>query len=336
MKIRHGMRAAVLLGLVFAGTVHAQDLTELPLDGYAAKVNDEVITIGDVAAITRAADERLRILYAGEELTRQRAAMFRSGLRQLIENKLIAAEFDTLEGQIPDRIVDDRIDQIIKERFNNDRAAFLEALATEQRTYQEWKDEVREHMIVGLMRRQEVIDKVAISPGQVRRIYEEEQSRYNVKPQIRLRMIFLRHGEDEEEDNRKREELVIARGRLVTEDAIFADVARELSEDTLAENGGDWGWIEPTMLRNELQAVAAELKEGEISEIIDTEDGYYLMMIDERKDAGRKSFDTVREEIEEELTEKETERLYKDWIDRLRRKFYIKLYEGIPDPFTEP
>lgn len=84
--------------------------------------------------------------------------------------------------------------------------------------------------------------------------------------------------------------------------ADFAAVAREVSDDKAsAANGGQLEWRSADQLDPELAKVAFALKVGEISAPIVQTNGYALIRVDERRPAGKKSFDEVRPEIMAQL-----------------------------------
>jgi parvulin-like peptidyl-prolyl isomerase len=321
-----GLIAAVVVasGLSNAAQPGSQ---KIPMDGYAAIVNERIITIGDVMMSIFEAEERLRILHGGAELEAKRQELFLSGLEKLIDQALILEEFKKKsEMQIPDRLVDERVNEIIFDRFKGDRSALMSALAEDQITLEDWKLTVRERLIVSYMRRFEIGDKIVISPTQVRDAYESRIDRYEEKEKVRLRMIFSRMTDVPEEASDK---INKARERIAAGEK-FADVAKEVSDDSSRDIGGDWGWMEPDMLREELKTAATNVAVGAVSDVIFTPEGYYLLLVEDKKESQTKTFEEVRGDIESALREGESERLYKDWMQRLRQKYSVIYY--IPAP----
>lgn len=319
-----GLRQTLALLLATAAVAWGST-SEPPVDGYAAIVNDRVITVGDVIEYIQPTEIDLRDTYAGEELARKREEAYRTGRDLLIEQALILEEFKKQGANIPDRLVNDRINEFIFERFQNDRAKFLAALAEEQITLEEWRERTRDRVVVGFLRRQEVFDKVQIAPGAILEAYEQKRGTYTEPARAKLHLVVLKKGDDESANLAQREKAVLARGRILAGDD-FADVARAISEDPKAEAGGDWGWVEPSMLRSELKDAAENLPPGDISDVIETPDAYYLLQVDERKAAHTKPIEDVRAKIEEDLRRAESERLYRQWIDRLKKKHFVQLY----------
>lgn len=298
----------------------------LPADGYAAIVNERVITVGDVLEFVQAGDLQMRDEFAGAELSRRRQEAFNNARDLLIEQALIVEEFKKLGGQIPDRIVDDRIKDFVFERFENDRSKFLAALAEEQITLDEWRTRVRERIIVSLLRRQEVNDRIKVTPSALLDAYTARLADWREPARIKVRLIVLRLPEDDANLLEEQRQLAIrARGRILAGEE-FADVAREVSQDGKAAAGGDWGWREPTDFSAELRTALEALPAGEVSDLIETPGVLYLALVEERKAERVRTFDEVRPEIERSLRQAEAERLYTRWIDRLKRKYFVQLF----------
>ncbi len=302
----------------------AQTNAAQAVDGYAAAVNERVITMGDVLDYIQPNILQLRDSYAGEELERRREEAYQTGLNLLIEQALIVEEFGKQGGSIPDRLINDRINDVIFEQFDNDRARFLAALAEEQITLEEWRERIRERLIVNALRQQEVTDRVQITPEALRRAFEQNRAKYDQPGQIKLNMITLRKDRAADEQS-AREQAVMIRGRILAGES-FSKLAEEFSHDPKAANGGAWGWIKPEDLRAELKGALAHLQDGEISEVLDTPEAFYLAQIEERKAAHVATLEELRPELEKEVRRTESDRLYRAWMERLKRKHAVQLF----------
>lgn len=323
------MRKLLILStaLFLAGAAPSQaTAAEVPADGYAAIVNDRVITVGDVLEFIQADALQMRDEFSGEELARRQMEAYEKARELLIENALIVEEFKALKGNLPDRIVDDRVKEFIFDQFQNDRARFLEALAADQITLDEWRTRVRERLIVSILRRQEVTDRIEVSPGALQAAYTEQLDKWKVPAQDKIHLIVLRLTDGDADQNQAQRELAIrARGRILAGED-FAEVAREISQDSKADSGGDWGWRQPSDFSPELQKAIKSLKTGEISDIIETPGVIYLALVEGRQPARTRTLDEVRPELEAALRQAQGERLYTRWIERLKKKFFVQVY----------
>ena len=108
--------------------------------------------------------------------------------------------------------------------------------------------------------------------------------------------------------------------------AEFEDLARMYSEDATQENGGDWGWINKRTLNESLTKTAFALKPGQVSQIIELGNSYFLLFVEAKKAAETKPLSAVRDEIEKKLLQEQRQAAQADWVAKLRKKAYIKMY----------
>lgn len=294
------------------------------VDGYAAVVNDRVITMGDVMDYIQPSILQLRDAYAGEELERRREEAYQTGLNLLIEQALMVEEFKKQGGNIPDRLVNDRINEVIFDQFDNDRARFLAALAEEQITLEEWRERIRERIIVNALRQQEVTERVQVTPEALRLAYEKSRARYARPAQVKLSMITLRKDRSLDEAAARADAERLLEKLKAGES--FADLALEFSHDPKATAGGDWGWLNPADLRVELRDAIRQLKAGELSGILETPEAFYLARVEEARPAYAPTLEDLRPELEKDVRRAESERLYQAWINRLKGKHAVKIF----------
>jgi parvulin-like peptidyl-prolyl isomerase len=319
------MNRTFLLLVLGAAVAAANPESDVTLDGYAAVVNERVITVGEVKALVQPVERQLREAFAGDALLSKLKDAYEDARLALIERALILTEFANQKMTIPETAVDDRTAELIREQFNNDRAAFLAELAEEQTTLEEWRQQVREQIIIRMLRAREVTSQVSISPSDVRAAYERRLDEYQVPEKAQIRMIVLNRGETEADQKAKAAQAASVRERLEAGED-FAALARSVSEGSKAARGGDWGWIEPGLLRPELAQALAGMAPGETSPVIETEDAFYILRLEGRQPAFQKSFGEVQDDLSDELRRKETERLYKAWIARLKNKYYVQVF----------
>jgi parvulin-like peptidyl-prolyl isomerase len=118
--------------------------------------------------------------------------------------------------------------------------------------------------------------------GQAREFPRKGALKQNIHPHR------ARRPEDELIAARKR--LQEAKDKLRAGDANFADIVREYSQDPeFKDRNGDMGYLTLTDLPKELQDAIAQLQVGQISDLVQTAQGLWLVRLEDRK-----SFSTVR------------------------------------------
>jgi parvulin-like peptidyl-prolyl isomerase len=318
------------LSLLFLSTLPALKAQRAEvIDGVAAIVNTDVITISQVRELIGARERALREAYQGPDLPEKIKEMRSAALKDLVDRQLIIQEFRKLQekgANIPDYVIDDRIQEVIREEFGGDRAAFVRTLQAQGYTLTRFKDIEKEKIIVQAMRQAKVTDNFVVSPRQIQAFYEKNRAAYSTPEQVKLRMIVLR--EDTTDDLGASDKKQIAeeiRAKLAG-GAEFDRMAQMYSEDeSTRDMGGDWGWIERQTLNEQLTKAAFSLKSGQTSPVLKIDDSYYILFVEARKEAAVKPISEVRAEIEAVLMQQERMKAQQRWLDTLRRKAYIKI-----------
>jgi peptidyl-prolyl cis-trans isomerase SurA len=323
-------RAAVFFALMW--TLADQALTQRVevIDGIAAIVNNDVVTISQVRDLIGARERSLREIYSGAELENKLKEMRLSAIKDLIDRQLILQEFKKMQEKgatIPDYIVDDRIQAIIRQEFGGDRSAFVRTLQAQGYTLTQFKAIEREKIVIQAMRQQKVDNNFVISPTQIQAYYEKNKQAYATPEQVKLRMIVIREGSSGDvPDIGSKRELAEEIREKVAKGAEFDRMAEMYSEDeTTQQIGGDWGWIERNTLNEKLTDVAFSLRPGEVSPVIGIDNTYYIIMVEAKRNATVKPIGDVRDEIEKNLIQQERTKAQERWLDTLRQKAYIKI-----------
>lgn len=327
MRRYYGFLAVCLVGAFSIAVLSAQQAEVI--DGVAAIVNTEVVTISQVRELIGARERSLREAYRGPDLADKVKEMRLAALKDLIDRQLIIQEFRKMQekgANIPDYVVDDRVQTIIRQEFGNDRAAFVRTLRAQGYTLTRFKEIEKEKIIVQAMRQAKVTDNFVVSPKQTQAFYDKNRSAYALPEQVKLRMIVLREGNSDDVAGTNKKQTAEEIRQKLASGAEFDRMAQMYSEDeSTSETGGDWGWIEHNTLNEQLTKTAFTLKVGEISPVIRIGDSYYILSIEARKNATMKPMTEVREEIERTLMQQERLKAQQRWLDTLRQKAYIKI-----------
>ena len=194
-------------------------------DGIKAVVNDRAITFAEVEDFTRPAVDALRRQYAGQpEVFQQKVSeALNDSLEQLVERQLIMHSFDTDGYKLPDSVVDELVQERIRERFG-DRVTLIKTLQAQGLTFEQFRKQVREQYIESALRNQNVQREVIISPYKVENYYLTHQADYKLDDQVKLRMIVLPKAG-------------------AKAGAAFTEMASVYSQGSQQHSGGDWGWV---------------------------------------------------------------------------------------------
>ena len=189
MKRQFAVLAVAML--VFTGASPAAEI----VDGVAAIVNDKVITYSQVRGFVQPVAQQLRRNFSGQDLVDQVRKAEMDALNQLIERALIIQEFNEKGYKIPETTIEQQINDIISSDYGGNRAAFVKTLEAENLTLSQYRDQVRERVIIQAMRGHKTQQTIVVSPYKMEKYYSENLDQYKVGEQIKLRMIFIKRGE---------------------------------------------------------------------------------------------------------------------------------------------
>ena len=297
----------------------------LEVDGMAAVVNGEVITISQVRGLSAPREKQLRTQYTGEELEKQLKAARQLALKDLIDRQLVLQAFKKEKYEIPDHFVEERMHEIIRENFGGDRNTFIKTLEAQNYTLGEFRQKEMEQMIVQAMRSHNVKTKSIISPPKVEEYYRKHREEFTSKETIKLRMIMIPGQKDTATAPAQKALAEEVLGRLASGEE-FDRTAQIYSEDSTRDNGGDWGWIEHNTLAGPLEKIAFNMPVGRVSNIIDYAGNYYILKVEDKQGGTTKSLAEVRSDIEKKLIQEEAQQIQERWIAGLRQKAFIKTF----------
>ena len=295
------------------------------VDGMAAVVNGEVITYSQVRALSAPQEKVLRQQYTGQDLEKKLTEVRQLALRDLVDRRLVIQAFKKESYEIPDHIVDQRIQQIIRESFGGDRNTFVKTLEAQNYTLGEFKAKEMEKIIVGAMKSHNVKINQIISPVKIEDYYRKHRDEFTSKEQIKLKMIMISGHQDTASAPAQKELAEEVLGKLAA-GAEFEQMAQMYSEDSTKDNGGDWGWIERKTLAEPLEKFAFNMPVGRISNIVNYAGNYYILKIEDKHGGSTKSLAEVRSDIEKKLVQEEAQQIQERWLASLREKAYIKTF----------
>jgi peptidyl-prolyl cis-trans isomerase SurA len=319
--------AAALCAITLPATpTVAQDV----LDGLAAVVNDEPITFSQVRELVLPREQGLRQFLRGKDLEEKIKELRLSAINELIDQSLLLQEYKKRGMQIPPYVVDDRIATIIRSDFNGDRSAFLRTLAAQGLTIEKFRKQEFNKIIVGALRNSAVKSNFIGTETEITEYFRSHPEEFVVEEQLHLRMIVLTPptpGEDGKTPPDRRKELLEGLRAEVKAGKSFGELARQHSTDDSKEKDGDWGWITPKTLNEDLTKAAFKLKKGQTSAPIALGDRFYLLYAQDTKPRGTmKLDDELREKIRQKLSEAERAEQQRVFMERLRKKAHIQIF----------
>ncbi len=315
---------------LFAGALCASDVNVV--EQIVAKVNGDIITTGDLER------DRQQLL----------AGLKQSGVSgQQFEQELKEREADLLRDRI-DRLL---LQQKAEELNINVDAEVTKYLADIQRDnkiadqdkFQEWirvnakmpfedfKAEMKNTFLTRRVVSQEVHSRISIPRAEARKYYDEHKDEFIREERVFLREILVStEGKSEAEIPalEKKAKDLVARARSGER---FGDLARDNSDADSARNSGQVGAFKRADLAKEIADVVFNHEKNYVTDPIKVGNGFLILQIEERHQAGLAAFEEVENEVMEKLYMPRFDPAMRDYLTNLRLNAFLEIREGFVD-----
>jgi len=131
---------------------------------------------------------------------------------------------------------------------------------------------------------QEISKQVHVTDAEVKNYYDDNIAELPVKPasdKIGMILLKLEPGKSTRADIKKQ---LFDIKDLLNKGADFSELAQKYSECPSAKKGGSLGYVEKGIMVKPFEDVAFNLAEGDVSDIVETQFGYHLIMLEEKKE----------------------------------------------------
>ena len=139
--------------------------------------------------------------------------------------------------------------------------------------------------------------------------------------QTRARHILLRAKEGVSEAD-ARERIARLRERIAAGED-FGELARVNSEDGTATKGGDLGWISPGETVPEFERAMNALRDGEMSQPVQTPFGWHILQVLERR-TEQMSEDRKKLIARQTVRARKADEAYQDWLRQMRDRAFVE------------
>ena len=294
------------------------------VDGIKAVVHDSIITYMDVEEATAPVADELRRDYRTqpEVFTKKLDAALDENLERLLQDQLILHEFATAGYNLPESIIDEYVQTRVRDRFGT-RATLTKTLSAQGSTFEKYRRQIRDQFIIEQMRYANVSRELIVSPHRIETYYLEHTNDFKLTEQVKLRMIYLPKAGDDSGQARKLADEVLTR---LKEGADFAELATLYSQAADRKQGGARDWEELSKLNPQLAEAAGKLSPGQVGDVVEMSTACYLLKLEDRQSAHIKPLGDVRAEIEKVLMSEQRARLAQRWIERMRKKTFVRYF----------
>lgn len=311
------MILAVLLALATVPTVRAGTVIEK----VEAAANQSIILLSDVDRFRR--DARLRVqldpLFAGTIVAQKGAeASVDEIVEFLIDERLILQQFPVADAEVEQEI------SSIQVANQMDRQGLRTMLGDQGFRFEDYFELIRAGTAKRNLIEREIRTKVVVSDEDVRNFFYNRYARSAAIPlTYRIQLIAVDPGK-RGSAAAAREAIEQARRRVVAGED-FGAVAKEISDDPNASQGGELGTFAEDQLNPLIREQVKKLRIGDISPVFGGAPGALLMLkLMDVKSGDEDRLRKVKEEIRAQIATAEYQRQIALWLERQRAAAFVR------------
>jgi len=291
-------------------------------------VNGEIITEFDIRREVANAFQIAREKYGEEGLQRKEREIISKGIDELIDRKILVQEAKKVVLADPEKAeaIEKNLDAFVKGAVEEVGSVYKYYELAHKQGINPLKKraELKEDLLIEEIMRDNVYRKIVVTPKGIKRYYQEHTDEFTREGSLSFRHILLMFSRYEtKEDAKSAAEDILNRLKSGEE---FGDMAKEYSRGPHSDEGGLWETDEVKDFRKDLVAKISNLKEGEISPIIDSSFGHHIFKIEEVIPSQTLTFQQAQNEIRNMLFREEFVKKRKEYLRKLRKDVVIKRY----------
>ena len=293
------------------------------VDRVIAVVNDDVITQYELENTVELILKRYGQSIPPGDRERLAAEARKALLDRLIDDLLLRQEAKRLGITIRDEEVNLTIQDSLKRRKMTTEE-LQQALIKEGSSYDKYRESTRSDLIKMRIIQREIRPRVSVTNEEIGSFYQEHRGEYEGKLRVRLLMIALPVPGDNpvvKEEQRIKAQTALQRIRAGEP---FEVLANEFTPGP-ARTGGDIGYVEKGSINPAIEEVAFSLKPGEISDVIETPQGFFIIRALDRRGGGSLTAKATREDVEERIYRDKVEKKFAEWTVEKRQKAHIEI-----------
>jgi len=283
------------------------------IDRVIAIINDDIVTLKDFEAYVKI-EKRTRFTSIDEYF---RNLQMKDRLEAYVEGVLVKQQAKKMGIVATDSEVEGFIEGIKNQNLITD-AELREQLRKDNVTYEQFKEGVRLNILRTRLLVRVVSTEISVTEASLKSYYESHQELFR-EEEFHLQQIFV---SAQHPDIRERAEKAYTQ---LTSGTPFADVARSLSDDPSAKQGGDIGFVKRSDLMPTLRDGLNSIQPGSFTQVIPTQYGLHILKLIEVKRAEVLPYEEVKKTVNDRMVMEESNKRYRDYMDKLKKTSYIEI-----------
>jgi len=299
-----------------------------------ARVNNEIITRSEYNKARQTAEEEAKSECQNrctpEQLQIAIEDRQKHTLRDLVDQSLLVQRAKDMGVSVEPELIK-KLDAIRMENKLPSMEELEKAVSGQGMNWEDFKNNIRSTLLTQRVISSEVGSHITISDEEVTKYYEAHKTEFVRPEQVALREIVVStEGKKPEElpDLKKKAETALKR---VQDGEDFGEIAKRLSDGSTKSQGGFLGSYKRGELSKELEDKVFKMKRKELTEVMETKQGFLILEVLEHYDEGEQSLAKVKNEIMDKLYGGRMEPAMREYLKTLREQSYVVIKPGFQD-----
>lgn len=261
-----------------------------------------------------------------EMVQQQLPQIMSESLNNIIVEKLVRAKVEEENVTVDSDEVNERISEIESQLPEGTRLSQI--LLNQNMTMSKFREDLREQLKLEKVLSSHVDQDFEVTDVQVREFYDENvEEFFQEQESVSARHILIGFEDDDSEADKAEKLLKIQelRSSIVDNEIDFAQAAEDHSSCPSFANGGSLGSFGRGQMVPSFENVAFEQPIGEVSEPVETDFGYHLILVDDRSPGRTVPFDEVEGRVREFLIQQQQQQANQQFVQMLSEDAEIEI-----------
>jgi len=299
-----------------------------------ARVNNEIITQSEYEkAKVAAADEAKQDCQGHctpEQLQIAIEDRQKNALRDLIDQSLLVQRGKDMGISVEPDVIK-KLDQIRIQNNISSMEDLEKAVSSQGVNWEDFKNNIRNGVLTQRVISSEVGSHITIGHDEIEKYYNEHKSEFVRPEQVGLRSIEVnteKKSPEEIVELKKKAETTLKR---IKDGEDFGEMAKRFSDGSTAKQGGFLGVYKRGELSKELEDAVFKMRKNDITDVMDTKQGFLILQVLEHYDEGEQTLAKVEPEITDKLYTARMEPAMREYVKTLREQSYVVIKPGFQD-----
>lgn len=290
-----------------------------------AVVNGVIFTQKDLDVEMERIKKRLSMIKGPLSDSQQKEFKERT-LQKIIGRELLFQESQRKQIKIDDAKVNEEF-MTLKKRYTTEDD-FNKSLSENNFTEATYKDSLKQQMAIKELVDQLFIQKVSIKEEEIKSYYDSQPQLFKQPEKVVASHILIKvdpeANDAQKSEARKKIEEVQQRLKKGED---FATLAKELSQCPSSANGGSLGAFARGQMVKPFEESSFSLKPGEMTDIVETQFGYHLIKVTDKRPETTIAFKDARDRIEQYLKNTKVQEQVREYVEVLKKKAKIEVFQ---------